>query len=163
MTIDLPYFKDIDLKNLNSYYDAEVDFNGKLLEIDLNFNDTEIESQRLECVRSYLINLTDVYQAAFQAIYKDLEEGEDTIEFLDFQREDLGDEVLQELTKNADQSQPLERQILSQLTLQRIGFYPEIEEEFATLDFTLGEDISNYLLVLKMDSKQQLREITIES
>jgi hypothetical protein len=163
MTINLPYFKDINLKNLDGYYDAEVEFNGKPLDIDLNFDNTEIESQRLECVRSYLMNLPDVYHAAFKAIYRDLEEGEDTIEFLDFQREDLGDEVLQELTKNADKSQPLERQILSQLTLQRIGFYPEIEEEFATLDFTIGADISNYLLVLKMDSKQQLREITIES
>ncbi|WP_342647917.1 DUF2004 domain-containing protein [Mucilaginibacter sp. CSA2-8R] len=53
--------------------------------------------------------------------------------------------------------------MLSQLTLQRIGFYPDVEEWFATLDFTIGEDIFNYLLVVTMDSKQILQEITMES
>lgn len=163
MNINLPYFNDINSKNLDDYYDVEVEFNGGILKMDLNFDNTEIESHLLECVKNYLDNLTGVYDAALKAIYIDLEEGGTTIEFLDFHMEDLEDEELKEVTKNADKGQSLEKQILSQITLKRLGFYPEIEEEFATLDFTIGEEISDYLLVVKMDSKQHLQEITMES
>ncbi|WP_342647918.1 hypothetical protein [Mucilaginibacter sp. CSA2-8R] len=49
-------------------------------------------------------NLTAVYQAALKAINKDLEEGENTFEFLNFHMEELNAENLQELTKMADRS-----------------------------------------------------------
>jgi len=163
MSFDLFYFNALDTASLNDYYEVEIDFQGRRLQLDLNFDSAYINEDRLAHVNSYLEKLISVHNAVIKAVYDDLETGDSTAEFLNYHIEELDKADLDTLTADADHSQSLEKQILSQLRLKRIGFYPESEEYFATLDFTIGEEISQYLLVVKMNSKQGLEEITMES
>jgi hypothetical protein len=163
MTFNLPYFDVIDIDDLSDYYEVDTTFIRRNLQLDLNFEDSSIDELKLIPVREYLGNLTQVHNIATKAIYENYYTGEEVKEFLTFHTAELGEAELQALTANSDKNKSLEEQILMLLELRRIGFYPETEECFATLDFTISGEISQYLMVIKMNSRQEIEEITMES
>jgi hypothetical protein len=65
--------------------------------------------------------------------------------------------------KHTDNSLSQSEQLLSILKLKRIGFYPEIENHYTIFDFVTDEDISQYLLVVKLNKEGELDHITMES
>lgn len=52
--------------------------------------------------------------------------------------------------------------MLSVLKLKRIGFYPN-DERFFNLDYTLDENLTDYLIVLDYTQDGELHYITLES
>ncbi len=52
---------------------------------------------------------------------------------------------------------------MSSLHLERIGFYPNQPEQFAVFDYSLGESLTNYLLVVNFDDQGRVTEVAMES
>lgn len=163
MIINLPFFNELDSDLLADYYEADIDLGLKKLFLDLNFHETSIESDRLLILKNYLDNLTGIIDIAENEIRNDFNNGEEVKEFLTFHIEELDQNELADLLKEADQNLSIEQQILSTLKLKRIGFYPDEEENFAVLDFTLNEDLSQYILVVNMTDNKAVNYITMES
>jgi hypothetical protein len=44
----LSHFGDLDLQNLEEYYDVEIDFNEQKIQIDLNFENKSIDTKRAQ-------------------------------------------------------------------------------------------------------------------
>jgi len=56
-----------------------------------------------------------------------------------------------------------EQKMLSQLKIVRIGFYPEDILDAITIDFSLGYDLTDIIIVMNFNSKMQLEDIGQES
>jgi hypothetical protein len=163
MKIKLPFFDEIDSDSLTDYYQVDAEIEGKQIELDLNFDDTKIDTDSLISLKNYLDTLPGVIEIAKKEILNDYETDENVKEYLTYHIEELDQNELDSLTENADKSTSLEKQMLSVLHLRRIGFYPENEDQYAVFDFVLDLEISQYILVVNMNSAKALDHITMES
>ncbi|MGN8069735.1 DUF2004 domain-containing protein [Mucilaginibacter sp. SG564] len=163
MIINLPFFNELDSDSLTDYYEIDIDLEQNQIQLDINFDETNIEPGRLAVLKSYLDDLPKIIDTAKKEIFNDFDQGDAVKEYLTFHTEELDQSDLDKLLKNTDKNLSIDLQLLSILKLRRIGFYPDEEEEFAILDFILDKDISQYILVVKMNDNKTLDHITMES
>jgi hypothetical protein len=159
----LKYFNEIDLQNLTDYYEVDIDFKGNSVQLDINFQETKINESNLDYLKSILDDLDGILLKINDFIKNDYKSGEDVKEFLAFHIEELDNDELESLLSVSDKSLSREEQLLSIIKLKRIGFYPEDNDEYVIFDFVTDEEVSQYLLVVKVNSKGQLDHITMES
>jgi len=161
----LPHFGFIDPASLEEYYDVEIPFNDTEIQIDLNFNKKTIDPERLETVKQFIENIR-IHDLAnrkhMEADYND-EDG-DTVKFyLENHLEELGKDELAELIDLKSKSSEHEKQLLKKLHLVRVGLYPDTENQFATFDYSIGQEITNYLVVIFTDENGNMDYMTMES
>jgi len=163
MNIKLPFFGELNSNSLKDYYELQTQLGGNTVQLDLNFSGAKIEDHKLLIVKDYLDEVSKIINIAEKELLNDYENGEEVLEYLSYHIEEIDKEELDGFLVNADKSLSLEKQLFSILKLRRIGFYPADENDFATLDFTLGEKVSQYLLVVKMNDRKSVEYITMES
>ena len=54
---NLPHFKTINSQELNEYYVVEIDFNGRKISIDLNFENKIIDQSSIENIKNFIENI----------------------------------------------------------------------------------------------------------
>ena len=87
----------------------------------------------------------------------------DTVRFyLEHHLESFEKEHLSHLV-NFDDETPAVDQLLSKLKLVRFGIYPENEENYATFDYSIDNEITDYLVVIITNKHGELVYITMES
>ena len=153
----------IDENNLEEYFDGEAELNGRTVSIDINFEDTTIEPGKLQIVEAFLADLPALERLGKAAIAVDYESGDTVKEYIGHHLEELEEEQVDELVKAADPNLPREKQLVSILKLARAGFYPHQDDNFVTLDFTIDEELTQYLIVVELTSKGDVNYITMES
>ncbi|HCM34712.1 DUF2004 domain-containing protein [Chryseobacterium sp.] len=161
----LPYFGQLSTDNVEEYYDVNIDFNGNEIQVDLNFESESTDGTKLDQVKNYLENIEKFNRLAKSYILEDYhnEEG-DTVKFyLEHHLEEVEQEELSTLINFDDVTVEPEQQLLKKLELVRIGLYPDNEEGFAILDYSIGKEITNYLVVINTDQNGQLDYMAMES
>ncbi|AZB00233.1 DUF2004 domain-containing protein [Chryseobacterium joostei] len=161
----LPYFGQLSTDNVEEYYDVNIDFNGNEIQVDLNFESESTDGTKLDQVKNYLENIEKFNRLAKSYILEDYhnEEG-DTVKFyLEHHLEEVEQEELSTLINFDDVTVEPEKQLLKKLELVRIGLYPDNEEGFAILDYSIGKEITNYLVVINTDQNGQLDYMAMES
>jgi hypothetical protein len=164
-TIRLPYFGMIDSSSLDEYYVVAVDFNNTGIHIDLNFDGKSIDIGRLEIVKQFIDNLRIHDLNNRKNIQQDFEDknGETVRFYLENHLEELGIDDLEELigtgVKTAEQPQLL----LKKLHLVRVGLYPDSEAQFAIFDYSIGKELTDYLVVINTDENGNLDYMAMES
>ena len=163
--IKLLHFGILDSSSLDEYYDVNIDYNNNQVQIDLNFNSKEIDAKRLEIANHFIENIRihDMNNKKYIDYDFNSEEG-DTVQFyINHHLEDLATDDLHGLigpgAKTADQSKLL----LKKLHLVRVDLYPDSESEFAIFDYSIGKDLTNYLVVIFTDENGNLDYMTMES
>jgi len=161
----LPFFGTIDSESLEEYYDVETDFNGTSIQIDLNFNAKTIETKKLETVKSFIENIRIHDINNKKIIAKDYEDEDcDTVKvYLEHHLEELGEDELADLIGSNSKSEDHEKLLLKKLHLVRVGIFPEGEDQFATFDYSIGQDLTDQLVVIDTDENGNLVYITMES
>jgi hypothetical protein len=162
---NLPYFTPIDLSSLQQYYSEQTAFNGTEVELDLNFWGNAIEPKRLDLVKNILDNLKEFDSRNRNYIELDFaDEAADTVTtYIDHHLTELSEEELAGIIDSNSSIEP-EKQIINALQLVRVGFYPdEGEDQIAVFDYSLGQDITNYLIVIFINENGALDHITMES
>ncbi|MFT3910351.1 MAG: DUF2004 domain-containing protein [Ferruginibacter sp.] len=165
MAIKLPYFGIIDASSLNEYYDTTFEFNGRQVNLDLNFDNGTIDIKRLETVNHFIENIRIHDLNNKKHIQNDFDDktGDTVRSYIENHLEDIATDDLEELigsnTKTSDQPKLL----LKQLHLVRVGLYPDSETQFATFDYSIGRTLTDYLVVLVTDENGNLDYITMES
>jgi len=161
----LPYFGKLPTENLEEYYSVSIDFNGHEIQIDLNFENKNTETFQLDKVKSYLENIekfNGLNKTYISDDYND-EEG-DTVKFyIEHHLEEVGKDELSALINFDDPTLGPEQQLLKKIELVRVGLYPDSEDNFAILDYSIGENLTNYLVVINTDENGQLDYMTMES
>jgi len=161
----LPHFGELDLSNLDEYYDVEIEFNGKEVDLDLNFEKKTVDPARLDIIKKFLENLPEFDQKNKKYINEDFE-GEDTdtvATYVEHHMEELDEEELGDIIDFENKAVEPERQFVNALHLVRVGFYPHGEDQFAIFDYSIGREITDYLIVIFTDENGDLEYMTMES
>ena len=161
----LPHFEQLATENLEEYYDVDIVFNGNEIQIDLNFENKAIDIATMGKVKNFIENIEKFDNLNKTYILDDYNDEEgDTVKFyLEDHLEEIGKDELSTLINFDDTTIELEQQLLAKLKLVRVGLYPESEDNFAIFDYSIGQDITNYLVVINTDENGQLEYMTMES
>lgn len=161
----LPHFGKLDLTNLDEYYDVEIEFNGKEVDLDLNFGNKTVDPARMDIVKKFLDNLSEFDQKNKKYIDQDFEdEDRDTVTtYVEHHLEELNKDDLIKIINLDNEDVDHERQFINALHLVRVGFYPDGEDQFAIFDYSIGRDLTNYLVVIFTDENGEMDYITMES
>lgn len=163
----LPHFGKLPTEKLEDYYYVNIEFNGSKIQFDLNFETETISKENFDNIKYFIENIESFDKQNINYIRNDFEnDSEGTVnEYIAFHTEELGDEFLEEngiVGNRTDKDQ----QFLTKLHLIRVGLYPTEEQNksnFAVFDYTIGEDMTNYLIVVKTDNKGNLDSLCCES
>ncbi|MFN8242844.1 MAG: DUF2004 domain-containing protein [Ferruginibacter sp.] len=161
----LPCFGQLDTENLEEYYDTVIRYNNSEVSIDLNFCDTRVDPGRLEIAKKFIEQIGDFDLKNKQYIEQDYrDEDADTVrEYVAHHLEELGDDELDALIDPSNKKLNKEEQLVKRLSLVRMGLYPDSDDQFAIFDYSIGPDITQYLVVLFTDEFGNLDYITMES
>jgi len=110
-----------------------------------------------------LDELDAVARAALASNASGDDEDAATLVYVDHHRDELPDSDLEALFGSADRDRVDVSRVLSKLELVRIGLYPEDADYHFLLDYSLGREISDYVLCAVFDSAGKLHEIELES
>ncbi|MFL9483513.1 DUF2004 domain-containing protein [Chitinophagaceae bacterium LWZ2-11] len=163
--ITLPYFGELNSDSLDEYYDEEIEFNGRQIDLDLNFENETIEPAKLESVKRFIENIA-LYNAKneerIMVDYND-EDCDTAKTYAEHHLEELSKDDLSQLVDFDDKSIDPERQLLKKLQLVRVGLYPDNDEDFAIFDYSIGQDLTNYLVVVFTNVNGEMDYMTMES
>jgi hypothetical protein len=161
----LPHFGPLDPESLDAYYDVEMAFNNRTIEVDLNFENNTIDPKRLETVLRFIENIRifDINNKGYIAKDYNNEDGDTVKDYLQHHLQELGIAELGSLMDPGTKKDTYEKQLLQKLHLVRVGIYPDSEDQFAIFDYSLGKDITNYLVVIFTDENGNLDYMTLES
>ena len=161
----LPYFGNLPTENLEEYYDVDIELNGNEIQVDLNFENQTVDTLILDKVKNFIEKVEKFDKLNKTYILNDYnDEDGDTVKFyLEHHLEEVDKEELTKLVNFDDTIIEPEQQLLSKLKLVRVGLYPDNEDNFAIFDYSIGKDITNYLVVINTDENGQLDYMTMES
>jgi hypothetical protein len=148
---NLTGFGEIDTDSLNSDYEGETTLNGKTVTMDLNFDNDTIEQSKLDSVKKFITEISYYNSIATVAMNDDFKSEGSVKDYADHHSEELGENF----------SDP--EKALSSLHLRRIGFYPENEDGIAVFDYTIGQDLTDYLVVVSFREDGKVNSIDMES
>ena len=163
--IKLPHFGVLDPSSLEGYYDVDIDFNNTEIQIDLNFEKGTIDVKRLEIVKQFIENVRihDLNNRKYIQDDYDDEEGDTVRSYMEHHLEELATDDLDELIGQGVKSADRSKLLLKKLQLVRVGLYPDSEDQFAIFDYSIGKDLTNYLVVINTDENGNLDYMTMES
>ncbi len=161
--IKLPYIGIIDSDALDSLYDATADFNGKKINIDVNFEHAVSAADKIESVKHFIDNIRIHDINNRKKIEFDFFEEDTVAEYIAYHLEELSTADIDELIgKNTKKDQQAEL-LFKKLRLIRVGIYPDSKEQFAIFDYSFGEEFSDQLIVIDTDINGNFIHLNWES
>lgn len=165
--IELPFFDPLDNSAIEEYYNIETELEGKPVSIDLNFENSSIDEEKLNTAKKFLQNIPEWLSKNRQYIQDNIgDEDDDTVnEYATFLVEELEPEIVADLIDVKADPDTVVKQVAEKLHLVRIGLYPDRSEDgpFAIFDYTIGREIVDNLIVLNTDENGELEYISMES
>lgn len=162
--VELKYFGQIDLNKAEEYIDVSANINGNEVSLDLNFIEETISKETIKPTITFLENISEIEKTASDQVKSDFVNGAIVRGYIEHHVKEFNDEDLKSLGIDAtDSSEDKKQKILNKIHLKRIGFYPEEGNSFAIFDFTISEDLTQYLIVLSFDNNGELVDIYTES
>jgi hypothetical protein len=163
--LEKPDFTIIDLKELEDYYDWELTFGKRILNLDLNFETESTNKSKLNQIIEFVNRIPEFDKQNRNYIKADFEqEVSMTSDYLNFYLEELDDDELGEIINLNNQKKSRPSLLMEKLNLIRVGIYPQASY-FATFDYSIDIDgePSNQLLVININQNGTLDCITWES
>ncbi len=150
---------------MEEYYDVNIELDGNEIQIDLNFENKTIDTITMDKVKKFIENIEKCDKLNKTYILNDYndEDGDTVRSYLEHHLEEVEKEELSNLINFDDKTTEPELQLLKKLKLVRVGLYPDNEDNFAIFDYSIGEEITNYLVVINIDENGQLDYMTMES
>lgn len=156
----ITYFNEFDPQN--DYAETTIILDGKEVELDLNCEEVIGSTDWIDEYEKYIVQLERIKKDILQYINNDFIEEGLTKEWITFHLEEIDEEYIDTLLKNAEQFLTKEEQALSLLKLRRIGLYPKYEG-YAIWDFVLDDEVSDEILTLQTDINGNILNIAWES
>jgi hypothetical protein len=163
MSYSLPYFGAVDPEELNEYYDVVTELGGQNLTIDINFDEGCIAIKKLEQLSIRLESLAALLEQAWEAVRESFRQAQDARKYIDQHIDLLGAPEMQQGLQKADATLSDEEKLFTLVRPVRIGIYPEDEESYFVLDFSLSRELTDYLIVVVLSVDEKLRYVTTES
>jgi hypothetical protein len=161
----LPLFNELDTDDLDNLYEAESVLNGRSFKIDLSFDNGKASTVKLEAVEQLIVNIAAFDGKNKAYIAKDYADNTfGTVRtYVEHHLEELDKEQLKYFADIDKSGFSTESQIMKSLHLVRVGLYPDHDDQFAIFDYSIGKDLTQYLVVIVTDKNGNLKEMAMES
>jgi len=159
----IPNFAELDVNSLKEYYNVQIDFKGHKIEMDLNFIEKTIEADKLEMVKTFIDNLKMLNTVALDAIKEDFLKGGPVKEYIEQQLEETSEKNLSFFVQQSKKPAAKENKMLAKFYLKRVGFYPQNEDQFAVFDFTIGEELTDYIIAVNFKEDGEIAYLSMEN
>lgn len=156
------YFEDTNFTE--SYIQKTININGDSIKMDLNFESEDPNQQEIETTNNFLEKLPIFLSKNSTAIVNDSKNEENTVnEYIAHHLEEISKQDLAKLIDLNNNSKSNEEKLLENLKVKRIGIYPQNPEQFAVFDYSIGEELTQYLVVIYTDKNGNITDISMES
>lgn len=162
MKKNITYFGEVEISSPLETTEGTVAIDNHQIELDLNFHDGVPKHDWVEEYENYIKDLQQHKTDVEAAIRADYEDGGDVKEYADFHLEELDASVIEKVLAGTDASKSKEERLLSVLKLVRIGFYPG-DENYAVWDYTIGREVTDFLVVVNTDNTGKINYVTWEN
>lgn len=146
------FFGKVDLNSDTEDYDAKLNYENRVIELDLNICLEEKPNvEQLSEIDDFLKKLREQevkIRAFIDADFKNKGETKDYIE--EHLEEDYQEELAYLIDEN-DKKKTAAEQLLSKIYLHRVGFYPN-HVQFAVFDFYVDHEVSDQILVVTIEN-----------
>lgn len=160
----LLYFGEIDRSQVKDEYISALTYEGKKIKIDLNFFDEEGASDEvLEKVQKFLGAVEEHIRNAYKYLADDYEAEGETYGYIEHHMDELEENVLAEIIPGYQADLHQDDELFEKLHLQRIGIFPEDDDEFAVFDFSIGTKHTDYLIAIFINQDGEVVDLGIES
>lgn len=158
-----PLFGALDPKAPGSW-NATRSHDGRDVAFDLTIAGKELALDALERALQRVSDLAPLDRAARAAIQRD-EDDEDAAAnvYYDHHLEELEDADLVAVFGASDRDAIDRDAFLSKLVLVRVGLYPERPDSALLLDYSIGPDVTNYVLCVAFDAEGAVTGVDVES
>ncbi len=146
------YFGEIDLGNIEEYYEAELSLENQVIDLDLNFYKKEtVGIDQLIKVDQFLNDLKKYEEEIRRFIDRDFEDGGISLKYLESYTDAFEEDELETLIDEESEEKTAEQQLISKLYIRRIGVYPN-DNHFAIFDFHVNHKVSDQILVIIVEN-----------
>jgi hypothetical protein len=148
------------------FWDATITFAGRGVFFDLTIDGEELTAADLGDLPQQPEELEPLDRAARLAILEDARSGdEDAAAFLyvTHHQKVLSAGEFQRLFGTDRPDLTNLEPLLSRLALVRVGLYPEDEDQRILLDYSIGPDVTDYVLSVSFNLKRQPTGVSLES
>ncbi|WP_312768314.1 DUF2004 domain-containing protein [Epilithonimonas sp.] len=163
---NIKYFETVNFKNLKEEYITKtVTINKDKVNIDLNFDNKNPSENELKTLNSFFSNLENIIQQNKSRIDNDFKSSEENTvrEYISHHLSEIPENELNQLIDRNDKIKSDEQKLFEKIKLKRIGIYPKDNINYGTFDYTIGETYTQYLIVIKINEKGKIIDVTIES
>lgn len=159
----MPNFAELDINSLKEYYNVQIDFKGHKIEMDLNFIEKSIETDKLEVVKMFIDNLKMLNTVALDAIKEDFLTGGPVKEYIEHHLEETSEKSLNPFVQKSAKPAAKENKMLAKFYLKHVGFYPQNEDQFAVFDFTIDQELTDYIIAVNFKEDGEIAYLSMES
>ena len=163
MTFRLAYFGKINFQPVEEYYDVVADVESHPTRISLNFLNERLNHATIETIQSQLDRLPLLIEKAKDGIKTGLGKSESIDLYVSHHLAEIDDSELATLFEGLDPQLTDQEKIVEKLFLQRIGFYPDEAKRYIEMDFTIGNHLTQYVLMVVMNPSENISRFEMES
>lgn len=145
-TYVLPYFGEIDI-NKTKDVDGTIIAENFEIKIDLNFDEDYISKTQLKNIKVALENINHYLSIAKNILKEDFIKDGDVKDYFEHHKDYISD-------KN---------EFFNKLKVSRIGFYPDENNEYMILDFSIGKKVTNYIITISFNHNLEFDSIDFVS
>jgi len=162
--IEHPLFGAVDLGTTGTW-EATLEFAGREVDVDMTLDEPSSAPADIQERLSLLDTLSLLDRVARVAIAGESRDGEVTASalYMAHHRQELSREEWTQVFGGIDPTSIDVETFLAHLHLVRVGLYPADEDRCLLLDYTLGKEVTDYLLSVSFDRDGQFAAIDMES
>jgi len=163
---EVPAVGAIDFPNgTGGYWQFDLPMRGGDVPVDINVDGDSLTQSLLDRIKGFIADAArfdEVARDAFKAEFAEKPEG--TVgTYLSHHAEELGEKDLLRIFGTADPDDLGIDHLLDALQLKRIGLYPGSEGYCAVFDYTIDEEVTDYLLAVEFDGDGGVYGISMDS
>jgi hypothetical protein len=149
----IPYLGNLKLAATKDL-EAEIKINNIEVSVGLNFNEDITTKKKIENVKEVLDHIDKYLEKANNKIKNNFDNNGVVKDYFNHHNE-----VVPEIKKLYNN----EKEFLRELVLTRIDFYPEDENHYVIFGFSIGQEITDYIVVVRFDGDLKINSVDFVS
>ena len=158
-------FEHVDIGNLKNGFSMVDSINGEEVAITLTLLNSKISNKQLTAINNFIENLAAIAAQNIKYINEDFNGTKVGVvkEYIQHHLSEIPHEELNKLIGSHDEIKESEKRLLSILKLKRVNIESDKEEVNAIFDYTIGTELTQYLIVVKTDREGNVIDLSVES
>lgn len=163
--LKIKHFGEININYIeNDYYKNQLNINGREVQIDLNFNEYQIQKNAITLTNKFIDNISEIAKNCDAKILAEYKNGKVVKGYIENHIAQFTEEDFKQIGISINDSPKTKKnKFLNKIYLKRIGFYPEDPDSFVIFDYTIGRSLTQYLIVLQFDENGNFVDLYTES